>query len=126
MRIAGENPHEAENQLFDREDLASDIELILKGGPHAPDVLARLFITFSRAIESGLRGVDLTRRALLIAVEAIYLYSPAHDAALRLYFLSLQGELRVEDEPINLIHEAISRSSARFQPNNAGRNTRRS
>ncbi len=125
MVITGECPHDDGDLLFDHEDLAVDIALILQGSSHAPDVLARLFITFKKAIDSGLHGVHQTSRALLTAVELTYLYSPAHDAALKLYLLSQQGELKLEDEPVNLINAAISRSVASLQPKALARKTRR-
>lgn len=102
-----------EKLLIDREDLASDIEAILGGSPHAPEILARLFLSFRRAIESGLQGINQTRDTLLAALELIYLHSGVHVAALRLYLLSQEGELKVEDEPLNLINAAIGRSTAR-------------
>ncbi|MCA1616889.1 MAG: hypothetical protein LC800_22970 [Acidobacteria bacterium] len=125
MSIADERPRITESLLLCREDLATDIEIILSGGPHAPDVLARLFITFERAIDSGAQGIDQTRRALLSAVEMLYLYSPAHEAALGLYLLSQQGELKIEDEPVNLINAAIKRTMTRLQPEGAFRKIRR-
>lgn len=112
MSFANEHSHNAENLLFDREDLATDIELILKGSPYAPDVLARLFVTFRRAIDSGLQGINYTRDALVIAVEIAYLHSSSHVAALRLYKLSQEGELKIEDEPVRLINAAIERNTA--------------
>ncbi len=39
----------------------------------------------------------------------MYLYTNAHKAALELYVLSLEGELKPEDEPLNLIKAAIER-----------------
>lgn len=125
MIITGKYPHNAGDLLFDREDLAADIALILQGSSHAPDVLARLFITFKKAIDSGSKGVHQTSRALLTAVELTYLYSPAHDAALKLYLLSQQGELKFGDEPVNLINAAIGRSAASLRPKAPARKTRR-
>lgn len=82
------------------------------GSPHAPEILARLFLNFRQAIESGLRGIQQTSDMLLTAVELIYLRSEAHAAALRLFLLSQQGELKFEDEPLNIISAAIGRSTA--------------
>lgn len=47
--------------------------------------------------------------ALLGGVEAIYLYTHAHKAAVKLYVLSLEGNLKPEDEPLNLINTVIER-----------------
>jgi hypothetical protein len=39
----------------------------------------------------------------------MYLYTNAHKAAVSLYLLSLEGELKPQDEPLNLINAAIER-----------------
>jgi hypothetical protein len=97
--------------LFDREDLASSLDLILSGDPDAADVLARLFDSLRQAIDSGLSGINQTREALVSAVELAYLHSGAHAAAVRLYRLSLAGHLKVKDEPVRLINAAIGRGA---------------
>lgn len=97
--------------LFDREDLALSIGLILDGDPRAADVLARLLDSFRHAIDEGLSGIDAARRGLVAAAELIYLRTRTHDAALKLYRLSLEGELKGEDEPLTLINAAIGRST---------------
>lgn len=99
--------------FFEREDLASSVELILKGDADAPDALAQLFVMFKQAIESGLEGINQTNKALLTGIELAYLHSSVHDAATTLYVLSRQGELKVQDEPLGLINAAIGRSTAR-------------
>jgi hypothetical protein len=43
----------------------------------------------------------------------MYLYTDAHKAALKLYVLSLAGELKPQDEPLNLINAAIERGKSR-------------
>jgi hypothetical protein len=43
-------------------------------------------------------------------IELIYPYTSAHKAALELYVLSLEGNLKPQDEPHNLINAAIERS----------------
>ena len=97
---------------FDREDLARSLELILTGDEHAADILARLLDSFRQAIEGGLQGINEVRKALSVAVEISYLYSQAHAAALNLYRLSVEGQLKVEDEPVRLIDAAIKRNTA--------------
>ena len=101
-----------ESLLFDREDLSASIELILGGGPEAADALARLLDTFKYAIDGGLRGVGAAREGLLTAVELAYLHTSTHEAAVKLYRLSLEGRLRVEDEPGRLLGAAIGRRTA--------------
>jgi hypothetical protein len=101
--------------LFDREDLALTINLILEGDEHAPHLLGRLFVTFRQAIDSGLHGINQTGQALDDSIELIYPHSPAHQAALNLYRLSLEGQLKVEDEPLELINRAIQRTTSRVR-----------
>lgn len=99
--------------LFDREDLALTIDLILEGDEHAPLLLGQLFISFRQAIDSGLQGINQTRQALADSVELIYPHSPVHQAALNLYRLSVEGQLKVEDEPLEVINAAIQRTTSR-------------
>jgi hypothetical protein len=107
--------------LFEREDLVLAVRLILGGDPQAADALARLFEEFRQAIEGGLRGINETREALAEAVEICYLHSEAHAAAVKLYRLSVEGHLKVEDEPVRLIGEAVERGAAKAR---AGRGRR--
>jgi hypothetical protein len=58
-----------------------------------------------------LHGISETRKALVTAIKLIYLHSSAHASALNLYWLSLEGELKVEDEPVTLINAAIERNT---------------
>jgi hypothetical protein len=109
-----------ERPLFEREDLVLSIGLILKGDAQAADVLARLFEELRQAIEGGLRGINEAREALAAGVEICYLHSEAHAVAVKLYRLSVEGHLRVEDEPVSLIGAAVERSTA-----SAGRGAKR-
>lgn len=102
-----------ENLLCAREELASDIASILKGDERSPEALAHLFIQLGRAIEGGLEGINRASKTLAAAIDLIYPHSSAHAAALRLYRLSLEGRLRVEDEPVRLIGAAVERCKAR-------------
>ena len=113
MSMMEEPPCAEENLLFAREELASDIDLILKGDAHSPEALAHLLILLRRAINDGLVGINRASNTLRAAVELIYPHSDAHAAALELYRLSVEGQLKVEDEPVRLINAAIARSTAR-------------
>jgi hypothetical protein len=124
VSIADVCPPSDDNLLTDREDLALDIAAILGGSPHAPGIMARLFLSFQHGIESGLQGMNRTSETLSAAIELIYLHSGAHAAALRLYLLAQRGELKFEDEPLNLINAAIGRSTMR-KPNESGGARRR-
>jgi hypothetical protein len=111
--------------LFDREDLALTIDLILSGDEHAPLLLGQLFVTFKQAIDSGLHGINQTRQALADSLELIYPHSPVHQAALNLYRLSVEGQLRVEDEPLAVINAAIQRTTSRARTLKASTNVRK-
>jgi hypothetical protein len=110
--MADEPPRAGENLLFALEELASDIASILKGDEHSPEALAHLFIILREAIAGGLEGINRAHGTLAAAVELTFTHSRAHAAALRLYLLSLEGRLKVEDEPVRLISAAIERSMA--------------
>jgi hypothetical protein len=112
MREVDDCQCDEDSLLFDREELAVWIGLILDGDPRAADVLARLLDTFRHAIDGGLRGINTARRGLVTAVELTYLRTGTHASALKLYHLSLEGELRGEDEPLTLINAALGRSTA--------------
>ncbi len=112
MNIADESSCVEGNLLFAREELASDIASILKGDAHSPEALAHLFIIFREAIAGGLEGIKRTSETPAAAVELTFTHSRAHAAALRLYLLSQEGQLRVEDEPVSLLTAAIERSTA--------------
>lgn len=111
--------------LFEREDLVLSVGLILGGGAHAADALARLFEEFGQAIDGGLRGINETRAALAAAVEICYLHSEAHAAAVKLYQLSVEGRLKVEDEPVRLIGAAVERGAGKARASKAAGRGRR-
>lgn len=100
-----------ENLLFSREELASDIALILKGDEYSAEALAHLLIILREAIAGGLEGIVRTSETLGAAVELSFTHSRAHAAALRLYLLSQEGRLKAEDEPVRLIGAAIERGT---------------
>jgi hypothetical protein len=58
-----------------------------------------------------LEGINRARETLAAAVELTFTHSRAHAAALRLYLLSQEGQLKVEDEPVRLITAAIERGA---------------
>lgn len=51
-------------------------------------------------------------RALLDGIEVLYLYTNTHKAAVKLYVLSLEGNLKPQDEPLNLINVALERGDS--------------
>jgi hypothetical protein len=59
---------------FDREGLELTIDLILSADELAPHFLGQLLTTFRQAMDSGLHGINETRRALAEAIDLIYLH----------------------------------------------------
>lgn len=101
-----------EDLLFTREELASDIASILRGDAYSAEASAHLFIILREAVAGGLEGINRTRATLAAGVELTFRHSRAHAAALNLYVLSVEGQLKVEDEPVRLMDAAIKRSTA--------------
>lgn len=54
-------------------------------------------------------------KTLLDSIEFIYLYTDTHKAAVKLYVLSLEGELKPQDEPLNLVNAALERGRSRMR-----------
>lgn len=78
----------------------------------AVELLARLLFTIRKEINSGSAGVKRASEILSNGIEVLYLYTEAHKAAIKLYVLSLEGTLKPQDEPLNLINAAIERSKS--------------
>lgn len=76
------------------------------------EALAHLLFTLKRAIDSGPEGAMRASLTLLNGIELAYLHTDTHKAALRLYVLSLEGNLPPQDEPLQLINAAIERVEA--------------
>jgi hypothetical protein len=82
----------------------------------AVECLARLLFLLKKEINSGTEGVNRASKILSDGIEVMYLYTDAHKAALKLYLLSLTGNLKPQDEPIPLINAAIKRGAASTKP----------
>ena len=95
--------------LADEEDWTAILEPALCQDAAAVECLVRLLFTIKRAIDSGPEGAMQSSRSLLDGIELLYLYTNAHKAAVKLYVLSLEGNLKPQDEPLNLINAALER-----------------
>jgi hypothetical protein len=104
-----------EHLLADKEDWAAILEPTLCQDAAAVECLARLLFRIKRAIDRGPEGTIQASRALLDSIELLYLYTNAHKAkaAVKLYALSLEGNLKPQDEPLNLINAALERGGSR-------------
>lgn len=83
--------------------------------PKTADFIARGLFTLKEAIDSSPEGAREASDAILANIESAYLHTDAHRAALKLYLLSLTGQLKPQDEPLQLINEAIKRGTARIE-----------
>jgi hypothetical protein len=83
--------------------------------PKAADLIARELFILRDTIDGGPDGAKEASDAILANIESAYLHTDAHRAALRLYLLSLTGQLKPEDEPLQLISGAIRRGRARIE-----------
>lgn len=98
--------------LADDETWIAILEPELCKDSAAVESLARLLFSIKKEINSGSEGVKRASQILSRGIEVIYLYTNAHKVALKLYVLSLEGELRPQDEPLNLINAAIERGKS--------------
>ena len=95
--------------LADEKDWIAILEPALCQDTAAVECLARLLFTIKKAIDSGPEGAMQASETLLDGIESLYLYTDAHKAAVKLYVLSLEGKLKPQDEPLNLINAALER-----------------
>lgn len=101
--------------IFSKDDLLADetwiaiLEPELCKDSAAVELLARLLLILRKEINSGADGVRRASKILSNGINMMYLYSDAHKAARELYVLSLEGELKPQDEPLNLVKAAIAR-----------------
>jgi hypothetical protein len=104
--------HQITIPLADTEDWTDILEPALCQNAAAVEGLAQLLFTIKSAIESGPEGAEQASKMLLEGIETIYLYTNAHKAAVKLYVLSLEGNLKPQDEPLNLINAALERGKS--------------
>ena len=105
--------HQPVAPLADEEDWAVILEPALCQDAVAVERLARVLFTIKRAIDSGPEGTMQASKMLHDGIESIYLHTTAHKAAVKLYVLSLEGNLKPQDEPLNLINAALERGRSR-------------
>jgi hypothetical protein len=104
--------YQSENLLADETTWDAILEPALCQNAAAVECLARLLFTIKKAIDSGTEGARQASQTLSQGIEFIYPYTDAHKAALALYLLSLEGNLKPQDEPLNLINAALERAES--------------
>jgi hypothetical protein len=83
--------------------------------PKTAEYIARTLFVLKGRIDSGPDGAREASEAILANIEAAYLHTDAHRAALKLYLLSLTGQLKPEDEPLQLVNGAIKRGAIQVE-----------
>ena len=83
--------------------------------PATADFIARRLFILKEAIDGGTEGARKASETVLANIEAAYLHTDAHGAALKLYLLYLTGQLKPEDEPVPLLSGAIERGEAQIR-----------
>lgn len=83
--------------------------------PKTAEYIARVLFILRERIDNGPDGAREASETILANIEAAYLHTEAHRAALKLYLLSLTGHLKPEDEPLQLINGAIQRGAIRIE-----------
>lgn len=83
--------------------------------PKTAEWIARVLFVIKESIESGPESARAASEVILANIEAAYLHTEAHRAAVRLYMLSLTGRLKPEDEPLRVINGAIERGTAQVE-----------
>ncbi len=109
MKKSTETICSKDDLLADEQTWLNILEPELCKDTAAVECLARLLSLIKREINSGPEGVIRASEILSNGIEVSYLYTSAHKAAFELYELSLDGELKPQDEPLNLINAAIER-----------------
>ena len=96
--------------LADDEDWLAFLEPLLCKNAGAAEDFARLLNVIRNAIQSGPEGIARAVFTLSDGIRIAYKYTETHKAALRLYNLSLTGDVAPEDEPLVLISRALRRA----------------
>lgn len=109
LKKSTETIRDSADLLADDETWINILEPELAKDLTAVESLARLLFMIKKEINNGPEGVITASKILSNGINILYLYTSAHKAALELYLLSLDGELKPQDEPLNLINAAIER-----------------
>jgi hypothetical protein len=91
------------------------------GDPDTVDCIARGLFALKEAIGGKPGGAKEAAEIIQSNIEAAYLHTEAHRAALKLYLLSLTGLLKPQDEPLQLINGATERATAQMAAARKGR-----
>lgn len=98
-----------ENLLMPHEVWPSYFEDIFENSSEAAECILRVLFEILDAIQAGPEGVARAVNSLKDGIEYAYQYTEAHKLALKLYLLSMEGNLSPFDEPMQLLTLAIER-----------------
>jgi hypothetical protein len=115
MNEADDSQCEYEDLIADDETWESILERRCCKDPNCAQTFAELLFALKQAADSGPEGVRCVRETLLEGIRCVYLYTDAHRLALDHYLLSLEGDLKPWDEPVQLLTEAIERGKKETQ-----------
>ena len=107
--MSGTDDHCEHGNLADDETWTAILERGCSGDPNCAQTFAELLRALKQAADSGPEGVRRASETLLDGIKFAYLYTDAHRLALNLYLLSLEGNLKPQDEPMQLLTAAIER-----------------
>ena len=108
--------HELPTECYDPYLLFDDEDWLLLMNPAFRDNhglavrFARLLLRIKGAIESGPEGVKRASFTLTDGIRMAYKYTEEHQLAFRLFLLYLEGRLKAEDEPLQLLKAVIARA----------------
>jgi hypothetical protein len=105
LRKSSGTSNDEVERLTDNETWINILEPELCKDPAAVESLARLLFLIKKEINNGAGGVARASRILSNGIELIYLYTNAHQSALKLYLLSLTGYLKPYDGFASKVHE---------------------
>jgi hypothetical protein len=115
LRKSTETVCDSAELLADNQTWINILEPELCKDAAAVESLVRLLFMIKKEINGGPEGMMRASKILSKGIDVMYLYTKAHKAALELYLLSLGGELKPPDEPLNLIKAAIERGRKKRQ-----------
>jgi hypothetical protein len=113
LKESGQTTWSKDELLADSETWINILEPELCKDAAGVECLVRLLFIIREEINSGAAGVRRASEILSNGIEVSYLYTKAHKAAIELYVLSLEGNLKAQDEPLQLINAAIERGKSR-------------
>ncbi|MBV9209621.1 MAG: hypothetical protein JOZ52_03275 [Acidobacteria bacterium] len=106
--------YDSQSLLMDEEEWLAFLEEAFRNNSGGANTLALLLFTLKNSIETA-HDLGQAINTLLDGIRLTYLYTEEHKLALKLYMLHLTGHLKPQDEPFNLLNDAIERGVAEIE-----------